>query len=368
MKATNPMTETSTTLMSGETMLVRIEEPPLTHYSESLPDGVLINWIWRELRDDLLGGKLKQWLYTPYALGFLDGQLVGSMAYFTPTDTRDVGVIEFVQTLEEQRGNGIASVLMDALIEKFVDQGGKALMLCTSNPIAGRLYENHGFWYTVGDGMRFLAPGSEDFDHTYFAHTGNATVREATWADLAGVSALYNHREPDWLIKDSLTHSFRDTRYESHFVKLMRRIEDGLGTYVVLENPNKRVVGAAAIERLDTYYEQHVATLGFRVAPAYTDQTAQLLDAVFDESRNLDIQKIQSFVADRDADQAAILESAGLAQEARLKSRMRDGDSWHDLLVYTKNLGGDVTPKRGRHEYYGGRNPWMEDRIAEGRR
>lgn len=362
------MTETTTTLRSGETMLVKIEEPPLNHYSEKLPDGVLINWIWREIRDEVLGGRLKQWLYTPYALGFLDGQLVGSMAYFTPTDTRDVGVMEFVQTLEEHRGKGIASALMSPLVKQFVDQGGKALMLCTANPVAGRLYENHGFWYTVGDGMQYLAPGAEDFDQTYFAHTGNAIVREATWADLARVSALYNHPDPDWLIKDVLTQTFRDTRYESHFVKLMRRIENGRGTFMVLESATRHVVGAAAVERLDTYYEQHVATLSFRVAPAYFDQASELLLATLDKARRIGIRKIQSFVADRDGEQAAILESAGFAQEARLKSHLRDDDLWHDLLVYTKSLGGDVTPQRGKHEYYGGRNLWMEDRIAEGPR
>ena len=67
--------------------------------------------------------------------------------------------------------------------------------------------------------------------------------------------------EPDWLVKDHLTKTFRDMRYESHFVKLMRRIEDERGGCLVLENSRKRVVGLAAFERMDTYEEQHVAQL-----------------------------------------------------------------------------------------------------------
>ena len=241
-------------------MAVSIVEPPLTEYAQRSPDGRLVNWLWGEIKDELISGELKPWLYTPYAVGEIGPELVGSLAYYTSTYNREVGLIQFVETAEEHRSKGIMSALMSALIEKFNAEGGLALMLCTGNPIAGSLYEKHGFWYTIGDGLRYLAPGAEDFEESFFAHNGAAQIREATWADLPYASALYNHPEPGWLVKDHLTKTFRDTRYESHFVKLLRRIEDERGGCLVLENPNKRVVGLAAFERMDTYQEQHVGT------------------------------------------------------------------------------------------------------------
>ena len=40
------------------------------------------------------------------------------------------------------------------MVKLFEKKGGLALLLCTANPIAGSLYEKHGFWYTIGDGMQ----------------------------------------------------------------------------------------------------------------------------------------------------------------------------------------------------------------------
>lgn len=358
------MDETTVELRSGEEMVLHIVEPPLTRYSEAAGEGELVNWIWPEIGEELLGGQMTRWLLTPYALGELDGELVGSIAYYTPADTRDVGVIEFVQTREEQRGKGIASALMSALIQRFRAEGGLALMLCTNNPIAGKLYEKHGFWYTVGDGMRYLAPGAEDFDESYLAFAGKARLRDATWADLPRTSVLYNHHQPAWLVKDYLTQTFRDTRYESHFVKLLRRLEDGRGAYLVLENPLRHVVGAAVLERLGTYYEQNSAVLSFRICPAYFSQAGEFLDAAVSKARDLSIRTLQVYVADCDEDQKTMVGAAGFTEEARLRSRLRDGDRWIDMLLYAMDLGGDSPTRRGKGEYYGGRVTWQDERVV----
>ena len=361
------MEETTTRLRSGEEMVLRVQEPPLTEYTEQAPERRLVNWIWADIKNEMLAGQMTRWLYTPYALGLLNGELVGSMAYYAPADTRDVGLIEFVETAEEQRGKGIASALLGRLVEKFTDEGGLALSLCTSNPIAGTLYENHGFWYTTGDGLRYLAPNAQDFEETYLEHCGMARVRDATWADLPRTSFLYNLREPRWLVKEYLTHAFGDMRYESHFVKLMRRIENQMGAYLVLENPRQRVVGAAALERFDTFQEQHSAILSFRVHPGYFDQTTELLNAAAEKATELSIGILQIYIGDRDEEQKELAREAGYAEEARLANRLRDGDEWVDTLVYTRVLTENPPPSRSENEYYGARNPWMNERIAAGR-
>ena len=209
-------------LMTGEQLVIKMLEPPLGEYAGEVG-------CWTDVRDDLLGGRLTSWLFTPYFVGEIDGEVAGSMAYFAPSDTRDVGLTEFVRTAERHRRKGIASALLARMHEQFSADGGMALYLCTTNPIAGKLYEKHGYWYHVGDGMRFLTPDARAFDRDYLAFCGKARVRDATWADLPRVSVLYNHPEPRWLLKDYLTRSFRSTRYESHFVKLMMRIESHMG-------------------------------------------------------------------------------------------------------------------------------------------
>ena len=212
--------------------------------------------------------------------------------------------------------------------------------------------------------MRYLAPGADDFEESFFAHNGAAHVRGATFADLPYAAALYNHSEPDWLVKDHLTKTFRDMRYESHFVKLMRRIEDERGGCLVLENPKKRVVGLAAFERMDTYQEQHVAQLSFRVCPAYFGQARELLDAAAAKAAGMSIGVLQVYAGERDGEQADLLREAGFSEEGRYRRRLRDGDDIVDMLVFTRRVSDEVRPARPSGDYYGARNPWMLERIA----
>ncbi|MDP6778352.1 MAG: GNAT family N-acetyltransferase [Candidatus Latescibacteria bacterium] len=345
-------------LKTGEKLTIRVAEPPFPEYT-----GKVGCW-WSAVRDELFAGELKPWLYTPYVVGELDGQVVGYISYWTPTDTRDVGLVEFVSTAEGHRRKGIASALMTRLIEHFQSGGGLALYLCTTNPQAGGLYEKSGFWYHIGDGMRYLATEAGDFDATYLSFCGEACARLSTWADLPRAAALFNHPEPRWLIKDYMTQTFRHTRYESHFMALRKRLENGRGACVVLENPNRRVVGLASFERLDTHQEQHVANLSFRVCPAYTSQTNELLDAAADQARELSIGILQIHVADPDLDQKELAESCGFEEEARLRNRLRDGERSVDLLVYTRVLEDAPTPLREEGDYYGGRKAWQAERVA----
>lgn len=350
------MTTETVRLKTGEQLVIKTLHPPLHSYASKVG-------CWTDIRDDLLNGKLTEWLFTPYFVGEIDGDVAGSMSYYTPTDTRDVGVVEFVRTEEEHRSKGIASALMECLIRRFRTDNGIALYLCTTNPIAGSLYEKHRFWYHVGDGMRYLATDAGDFDQTYLAFRGPAHIRNATWADLPRASVLYNHREPRWLIKDYFTQTFRETRFESHFVKLMRQIEDQNGAFVVLENREQRIVGTATLKRFDTFQEQHIATLSFRVCPSYFNQAAELLTAATEKAKALSIQNLQIYIADCDNDQKEMVKTVGFAEEARLHNRLYDGKNCIDMLIYTLQLPA-VTPLRGEQDYYGNRKPWQAERVA----
>lgn len=346
------------TLKNGETLAIKTLVPPLGDYARHVG-------CWGDIREELLAGQMKQWLYTPYFIGEIDGEVAGSMTYFAPVGQVDVGAVEFVGTTETHRRKGVASALMSALIDHFRDRGGQALYLCTTNPHAGALYEQHGFRYKIGDGMRYLAPGAEDFDQTYLSFCGAAHIRPATWSDLAGTTVLYNHPEPDWLVKEYLTQCFRDTRFESHFIKLMRRTEDRRGIFLILENSRQRLVGSAIVERLGTFYEQHAATLSFRLCPAYLPQTTQLLEAAIREANTLGIATLQTFIAADDQDQIDLVHNTGFSKEAHLPQRLRDGDHRTDLLIYTHHLDSNVPSPRTRDDYYGERKPWQQERLGK---
>ena len=146
-------------------------------------------------------------------------------------------------------------------------------------------------------------------------------------------------------------------------MRLMRQIEDQNGAFVVLENREQRIVGTAVLKRFDTFHEQHIATLSFRVCPGYFGQGPELLAAAAEKAKDLSIQGLQIYVADCDDDQKEMVKAAGFVEEARLQNRLYDGENWIDMLVYSLWLPA-VTPLRSEEDYYGNRKVWQAERVA----
>ena len=349
----------SATLRDGGIMQIARYLPPMDTFEGRVRT-------WDLIRDDLFSGALAETLYTPHFVGTIDGEFAGSLGYYVPADTRDVGIVEFVATEDHHRRKGVADALMARMLADFLADGGQALHLCTTNPIAGRLYENHGFWYRVGDGMRYSAKDAGDFDAAYLAFDGEPVVRDAVWGDLPRAAVLYNTPEPAWLLKDVLTDCLRDTRYEYHFVRLMRRIENAQGAVLVLATPKNRAVGLAAFVRRDTFAQQHVATLSIRLAPAYMSHAVGLLRAAIDRAGEIGVGVLEFPIAGSDADLAEIASAAGFTEAARLPGRIRDGQIWVDLRLFSMSLGLSTRAFHGSETYYANRQPWQTERIAEG--
>lgn len=346
-------------LRNGEILDITRHVPPMDTF-----DGQVRTWT--QISDQLFRGDLAETLYTPHFVGTIDGEFAGSLGYYTPTDTRDVGVVQFVATQDEHRRKGVADALLARMVADFVAGGGQALFLCTTNPIAGHLYENHGFWYRIGDGMRFVAVSAPDFDQMYLAADGDPKIRDAVWGDLPRAAALYNSPEPGWLLKDVLTNCFRDTRYEQHFVQLMVRIDSGKGAALVLATPKNRMVGLAAFARKDTFEQQHVATLSLRVAPTHIEYAAVLLKAVLERAERIGVSVVEFPIAGVDDDLAAIASDAGFDEVVRLPNRIGDGDAWVDVRLFTAALVAPSHPFYASNTYYGNRQPWHLERIAGG--
>ena len=347
-------------LNNGCELVINVLEPPLEEYAGEVG-------CWQLIKDDLFDGKMNPWLYTPFYIAEIEGETAGSMSCFVPKDSRDIGLVEFVRTEEKFRNMGVATLLLSALCENFLSEGGQALYLCTANPIAGQLYEKLGFRYTVGDGMRFLSPKFGDFDKAYADPTREAKIRAANWGDLPRLAALYNHPEPKWFLKEYLTRCFAGSRFERHFVELMRRVENNRGLYLVLETSESRVVGSVVAIKRDSFFEQHVVDLSFRVAPGFQKQSVDLLIAALDRSHDMGIKIFQTLIAECDTDQQKLVEDAGFLPEACLKNRLRsqDGSGWTDLVLYSKILEADPRPLRSKDEFYASRKPWQAERIQK---
>ena len=351
-------------LRDGSSLEIEIAEPPF----DSSYDDFRLCW-WPMIRDDLLQGRMNRWLCAPHFIGRIAGAAAGSMCYYAPREGGAVGAVEFVGTQENFRRRGVASALLGTLVDHFTARGGQALYLCTDNPVAGHLYERHGFRYHVGDGMRYLAPDAADFDRRWFAPGGAAAIRDAHWGDLARLCVLYNHSEPAWLVKDPLTAAFRDTRYERHFVSVLRQIEHGMGAFLLLEADGSRVVGAAAFRREDTFYEQHVATVGLRVARGYLGLAADLLETAAVRAAALGIRQLTLPLAAGDAEPRRLAQAAGFAAGPRWPRRLRDEEGrFVDLTYMLRELAPSASRDRPRESFYGERHPWQAARAAAGAR
>lgn len=343
-------------LKSGEPLVIKEVEPPLGRYAGS------VGCWWDAVDEDLLAGVLAPWLRCPYYIGEINGQVAGYMTCLTSVRNPEVGLVEFVSTANEHRRKGVGTALLRHLIARFEAQGGLALYLCTTNPVAGQLYENCGFHYSVGDGMRYLSATAVNFDASYLAREGEAIAREADWGDLPGATVLFCHPRPAWEIKEYLSHCFRDTRFEGHYVKLMRRVEEDRGVIVVLENGRQRVVGCAVVERLPTFQQQHVGQMSVRVAPEYDDRTDALLDAAAARAHAMGISVLQTYVSDADTDAGRTLEEAGFECEGILPRRLRTAGGLTGVAVYGRHLG-ETGAWRPLDAYYGERKPWQAERV-----
>jgi GNAT superfamily N-acetyltransferase len=335
-------------LTSGETMTVTVHEPPLGLWADRIE-----HW-WRDVRAPLVAGELAATSLDRFVVGEIDGAYVGSMCYDTPRSTRDVAVLEMVWTHPAHRRKGIARTLLQHTIADFRALGGVAMYLCTTNPSAFTLYANEGFCPLLGDGMRYLAPGHEGFDQSYFADAGPARVRPTVWGDLARVSALYNQPTPDWLVKDYPRRVFRDVRYESHFLRVWKPSREGRGTALVLENPAWRVVGIGSAIEVDSFIEQHVQVVDFWACPAYVGQLPDLLAALVQTAREGSAEILEAHVAAVDTTKQQLLEAVGFREEGRRRGRLRAGEERVDLGIYSLDFGRRLPPTHPPGEYYGG--------------
>ena len=238
------------------------------------------------------------------------------------------------------------------------------LYLPTSNPVASQLYMGAGFLHHVGDGMRYLTPGNEDFDDTYLGHEGEATVRPATWGDLSWFALLHNNTRLDWVVRYYLPFSdwkvFNGVRFLGHFRRLLMDAESGRGHLAVMEDVRNRVVAVASLAEVPSYHEQHIKVLNFIAAPAYFDQSVDIVETIVADSISTGTEVVHTYLAESDQAKGDVLDRAGFREEGRLVDGLAlDDERRIDLLIYARHLSRPVRLRRRSSEYYGGRPAYL---------
>ena len=91
-----------------------------------------------------------------------------------------------------------------------------------------------------------------------------------------------------------------------------------------------------------------------------------LLGAAVDRAAEIGVGVLEFPIAASDADLAEIASAAGFTEAVRLPDRIRDGQIWVDLRLFSMSLGLPTRAFHGSETYYANRQPWQVERIAEG--
>ena len=280
----------------------------------------------RSLRGDCAGVAADR-LYSVWSAG----RPLAHAALFAAANNRRVGVVGFVITEPAARGRGLCPLLMERLLDDFRAAGGQCALLGTGNPTAHAIYARAGFRDYNGHVMRWLPPGvtPAEADAAYFGTRRPATVRAGHWGDTARVAWLYA-RPGDWFMKDYIEALYDHPaiphlRCGSILPAMMLNVETRAGGLWMLETDDGRIVGAARLSLRDTVAQTKAPMLDFLVAPAYRDQTVDLLRVAIEAAQAAGAEVVRACLASCDAEKADIVQSLAFRLEATLAGQFAAG-------------------------------------------
>ncbi len=301
--------------------------------------------------DGALSGEFGAVACDRFWIARIGAEPVANVYFGTAVSAPEIGLLAFAITAPAYRGRGIGRLLLREALADFEAMGGACMHLATGNPTAHRLYESCGFRDYQGHIMRFLTAAAvqEGFDRAYFEDCGVGQVRRGHWGDSARVAMLYVAPH-QWFVRDYLERLYNhpaivQTRCASILPALMintteRPAHAGLaiGGLWVLENPARRLVGAATVTPPDFTAQAHAPIVDFLVAPAYMGQATDLLAAALVACRSGDAERVRCCVAACDREKIAVLLQLGFRHEATLAGQLKAGYDRFDLHIYVRPL------------------------------
>jgi GNAT superfamily N-acetyltransferase len=272
------------------------------------------------------------------------GRPLAHAALFAAADNPRIGAVGFVLTEPAARGRGLCPLLMERLLDDFRAAGGQCALLGAGNPTAHAIYARAGFRDYNGHVMRWLPAGASpaEVDEAYFARRAPARVRAGHWGDAARIAWLYA-RPGDWFMKD-YSEALYDhpalpqVRCGSILPAMMLNVEARAGGLWMLETDDGRVVGAVRLSLRDTVAQTKSPMLDFLIAPAFRDQTADLLRVAIEAAQAAGAEVVRACLASCDVAKADIVQSLAFRLEATLAGQFAAGAERFDLNTYVLEL------------------------------
>lgn len=276
-------------------------------------------------------------LETRFYIGVLDDQIVGNIM---TVEADGVGILGHVYTVESQRRKGICQAIMRNQMDDFQKRGGHELLLGTGYQSAPYwIYHSFGFRDLPGAHpgiMSYQRENEPDFPDNFFAPASArpTPVRWRHWPLLALLASL-----PDLpYLRSPTLGVWGATLLEGPYCRFRHQWGDELATRAaVLETETGKVMGIATLvpegrwpglQLLDVFVHP-------QTAPA---DIASLIHSLPPQPG-----KTVCFVEPQDATKITALEQNGFQREAVLPGQFREGELWHDVLLYSRRDAGRDT-------------------------
>jgi len=329
----------SFTLSNGKTMEVEVFTYPLSPQTQWT---LLSLWRteWKKADYDWLqsmNGDYSDTLKIQSVIGTVDGVPAGTATVNYPVKEPEVAVLGSVLTHPDFRRLGIATHLTNVVTDlafgtgcKVAYMGGKRIPNC--------VYLRCGYDWHNGGVLRRAAAGCEGCEREFFAPGQKVTVRPAAWGDMSGFTCLVVHPLNCWVLdypRGYLSGKHVPLkRCVSNFPNMYDQVVDRGGTMTMLiGEAAHRVLGFGSLTPGPAPAQDHRAIIDVAAHDHYVDHVPELIETLKGAARDLGLQALQAFVADRDQVKKEFLVRAGFQPVGQLPGQLSVDNQKLDVIV-----------------------------------
>lgn len=313
-------------LKTGETVEIALVTAPSDEYAERLHD--LLGhkgeeWVWQV--DQAFEGKTDE-LENRFYVARRGDDLISNTCTF---ENAGVGILGHVWTPPAERRKGLASTILEKVMDDFRSRGGGLMLLSTRyDSPPWHMYRKLGFvaYHERSGCMRYGT--DDDFEAKYFA-AGPTRIVEPSWGAWPKVNALI--AQPEEFVKSIAYGKFGKTFAEDSWICLMRDL--AAGKPICAKLLESRTTGAAVGYAWVLPDERFpgVFLLDLYCQVNHTADYGRLLEAVrWPEA------KVQCYVEAGLDEKVFALEAAGFEREVTLRGQLAKRDMFADVLVTSR--------------------------------
>jgi len=328
-------------LRTGETMAIKIVEPPQDDYAERLCHFLehKSDNSFRGIRQRLYG-KYVQHCIDRYFVGEIGGQIVGQVWYGLPRSGTGVGNFGHVYTEPAHRKKGISTELVRVVADDFLRAGNGTCLLCSAGEVAAKIYARFGFEFIVPGATsgpmalinKRAASDFADLDEAYFEAGLEVKVREGHIGDrhdcdrMLDFSRGMNELRKRW-------HMAFVSRQVPSFMDALFCVEDGKGIVTVIESSKGSILGYAFVLNLGSESEGDLKVMDFVVHPNYLVRAEFFVEETVKIAKKAGVIEMYAFAASCDEDKVAALRGAGFGEEYRFPNKFKSRGRLYDIAV-----------------------------------